>query len=380
MVTKIKNGKIITDGKILHRKNLYITDGKILDITEEEMEADVVIDADNQYVSSGFIDIHCHGGAGFEFVDGTRESIVNACNIHLKNGTTTIYPTISAYNYSDTVKALEAVRKYGHDTEINIPGVHLEGPYFSEKQSGAQLPEFIKAPDKEEYEKLFSEYGDVISRWSYAPELDGGKEFQDFLNRNGIVGSMGHTDAQYPYVKQAYDNGCRLVTHLYSCTSTITRRDGFRVLGVVECAYLFDDMYVEIIADGCHLPPELIKLVYKLKGEDRICLVTDAIRFGGMNDVPDTDKYPYVIEDGVAKLKDKSAFAGSIATTNVLLRTCCKKADIPLESGVKMITEIPARIMGLKNKGVLRQGYDADIVIFDEDINIKKVLVNGQCV
>ena len=191
---------------------------------------------------------------------------------------------------------------------------------------------------------------------------------------------MGHTDAQYPYVKQAYDNGCRLVTHLYSCTSTITRRDGFRVLGVVECAYLFDDMYVEIIADGCHLPPELIKLVYKLKGEDRICLVTDAIRFGGMNDVPDTDKYPYVIEDGVAKLKDKSAFAGSIATTNVLLRTCCKKADIPLESGVKMITEIPARIMGLKNKGVLRQGYDADIVIFDEDINIKKVLVNGQCV
>ena len=96
MVTKIKNGKIITDGKILHRKNLYITDGKILDITEEEMEADVVIDADNQYVSSGFKDIHCHGGAGFEFVDGTRESIVNACNIHLKNGTTTIYPTISA--------------------------------------------------------------------------------------------------------------------------------------------------------------------------------------------------------------------------------------------------------------------------------------------
>lgn len=377
MITKIKNGRIIADEKIIYNKNLYIDNEKILCITEEELHADNLIDADGGYVSPGFIDIHCHGGAGFEFVDGTREALTGAAGIHLKNGTTTIYPTVSAYNYTDTVSALEAVRKYREKVGINIPGVHLEGPYFSEKQSGAQLPEFIKAPDKREYEGLYYEYGDLIKRWSYAPELEGAKEFQDFLNGNGIVGSMGHTDAEYEFVKQAYDNGCRLVTHLYSCTSTITRKNGFRILGVIECAYLFDDMYVEIIADGCHLPTELIKLIYKLKGDDKICLVTDAIRFGGMSRVSDTEKYPYIIEDGVAKLKNKNAFAGSIATANVLLRNC-RAAGISMESSVKMITEIPARVMGLNSKGVLKPGMDADIVIFDEAINVKHVFVNGK--
>lgn len=380
MITKIKSGRLITPMGI-QQKKLYIKDGKILDITENELAFDEEIDANGNYVSPGFIDIHVHGGAGYEFVDGTFEAIRKAANIHAQHGTTTIYPTISAYDNEKTAKVLKALREYKDSDEVlpHIFGAHLEGPYFSPKQSGAQDPKFIRTPNKAEYEKLYNEYSDVIARWSYAPELDGADEFLQFLNENCIVASAGHTDAEFSHMKKAYENGMKLITHLYSCTSTITRKSGFRILGVIETAYLYDDIDVETIADGCHLPPELLKLIYKLKGEEHMCLVTDAIRHGGMtnieNETSENGNMPYIIEDGVAKLADRSAFAGSIATTDVLVRTCVKKTGIPLESAVKMITEVPARIMKLKSKGKLEIGYDADIVIFDEDINVKKVLV-----
>ena len=379
MITKIKNGLLILPDEIAE-KNLYIKDGKILNITTEELYFDSEIDAERNYVSPGFIDIHVHGGNGYEFVDGTFDAIKEASNIHFRHGTTTIYPTISAYDIEKTIKALAVLKKYKDNEEIlpNIFGAHLEGPYFSQKQSGAQDPEFIRTPKKEEYESLFNEYGDVIKRWSYAPELHGADEFLMFLNQNSVVASAGHTDAEFEHIKKAYENGMKLITHLYSCTSTITRKNGFRILGVIETAYLYDDIDVETIADGCHLPPELLKLIYKLKGYEHMCLITDAIRHGGMtgieNETNKNGNMPYIIEDGVAKLIDRSAFAGSIATTDVLVRTCIKKAGIPLISAIKMITEIPARIMNLPLKGKLQEGFDADIVIFDKDINIKKVI------
>lgn len=385
MITKIKNGMLLTPDGIVE-KSLYIKDGKIVDITEEDLACDIEIDAAGRYVSPGFIDIHVHGGGGYEFVDGTFEAIKEAANIHAKHGTTTIYPTISAYDNEKTFKALEALKNYKDSEEIapNIFGAHLEGPYFSPKQSGAQDPKFIRTPQREEYESFFANYGDVIKRWSYAPELNGTEEFLEFLTENNIIPAAGHTDAEYADIKKAYDGGMKLITHLYSCTSTITRKSGFRILGVIETAYLYDDIDVETIADGCHLPPELLKLVYKFKCDEHMCLVTDAIRHGGMtnieNETSENGNMPYIIEDGVAKLSDRSAFAGSIATTDVLVRTCVKKADIPLASAVKMITEIPARIMKLDTKGKLQTGFDADIVIFDDDINVKSVFVNGEIV
>ncbi len=378
MITKITNGKLIlTDG--IFEKNLYIEDGIIKAITEENLPFDEEYNAAGNYVSPGFIDIHVHGGNGYEFVDGTKEAIVEATNIHAQHGTTTIFPTISAYDYEKTANALTAVSEYGKDKTVlaDIPGVHLEGPYFSPKQGGAQDPKFIRTPDKAEYEKLYSEYSDIISRWSYAPELPGADEFLDFLNKKNIVAAAAHTDAEYSHIEKAFNNGMKLITHLYSATSTIIRRDGFRVLGVIESAYLFDDMDVETIADGCHLPPELLRLVFKGKGEEHMCLVTDAIRHGGMTDIENATcqngNMPYIIEDGVAKLQDRSAFAGSIATTDVLVRTCVKKAGIPLVSAVNMITRNPARIMKLSDRGELREGLRADVLVFDEDVNIKKI-------
>ncbi len=381
MITRIKNGKLILSDDY-SKEYLYIKDGEISAITNEELPFDKEIDADGNYVSPGFIDIHVHGGGGYEFVDGTFEAIKNAANIHAKHGTTTIYPTISAFDYSKTVNVLEAISKNKDNAEIvpHIYGVHLEGPYFSPKQSGAQDPSFIRTPDENEYTKLYNDYGDIIKRWSYAPELPDSDKFLDFLTEKDIVASAGHTDAEYSHIKSAYENGMKLITHLYSCTSTITRRSGFRILGVIETSYLYDDIDVETIADGCHLPPELLSLIYKIKSDEHICLVTDAIRYGGMDNVESetcaNGNMPYIIEDGVAKLSDRSAFAGSIATADVLVRTCVKKAGIPLSSAVKMITEIPARIMKLDKKGKLCVGYDADIVIFDEDINVIKVLLS----
>jgi len=384
MITKITNGKFILPNGICEGINLYLEDRSILEITSEDLPSDRIIDAKGKYISSGFIDIHVHGGGGFEFIDGTKESILGAMNVHLNHGTTTIFPTISAYSLNDTCRALESIREVKTSEECisTIGGVHLEGPYFSPKQCGAQDIGYIRLPDAEEYKALVERFGDLIARWSYAPELEGAEDFQRFLKEKNIVGSIGHSDAEIEDVESVWELGCKLITHLYSCTSTVVRRGGFRHLGIIESAWLYDDMDVEVIADGCHLPPKLVKMIYKLKGTEHICLVTDAIRFGGMDHLKQnlgkTENFPYIIEDGVAKLNDRSAFAGSIATADNLVRICSQKAGIPLLDTVKMVTEVPARIMKLPKKGKLKSGFSADLIIFDEKIKISKVILGGK--
>ena len=192
---------------------------------------------------------------------------------------------------------------------------------------------------------------------------------------------MENSTDVYIQMEEAADDGCNLITHLYSCTSTIRREFGFRIAGVTEAAYLRDDINAELIADGCHLPNTLLRLAYKLKGPDRLALVTDDMRATdlGSEGMFEIAGNPCLIEDGVAKLPDRSAFAGSIATADRLVRTCAG-AGIPLTDCVKMLTETPAKLMGLANKGLLNVGYDADIVIFDENIAIKTVILQGEIV
>lgn len=383
MITKIKNGRLVLSDRI-EEKNLYTENGKITAVTADNLPFDEKFDANGAYVAPGFIDIHVHGGDGFEFADATEEALERAANIHFSHGTTTIYPTISAFDYEKTAAALGVIEKHKNSEAVkpHIYGCHLEGPYFSPVQSGAQDPSFIRTPDEAEYNRLWEAFGGIIKRWSYAPELDGADKFLEFLKEKNIVASAGHTDAELCHVKKAYEHGMKLITHLYSCTSTIKRRQGFRILGVTEAAYLFDGITVEAIADGCHLPPELLALIYKIKGAEHVCLVTDAIRHGGVenaeNEICQNGNMPYIIEDGVAKLADRSAFAGSIATADCLVRTCIKKADIPLCDAVKMITQVPARVMGLDKKGEIKEGFDADIVVFDADVNILKVFVSDR--
>lgn len=377
----IINGKLIIDEEIIEGKNIFIDGDKISSISEETpLKDDYVINANGNYVSAGFIDIHTHGAIGYDFSQCDEEGVKSAVNYHLSHGTTSILPTITASKIPVTLKALENITKCieKNSSDSNIIGVHLEGPYFSKEMCGAQNTEHITEPIKEDYIKISEKYGKYIKRWSYAPEKDKNGEFCKYISSKEIIPSAGHTNATFDDMITAIDSGCKSVTHLYSCTSTITRNKGFRILGVVETAFLRDDLFTEIIADGKHLPPELIKLIYKIKGPNMICLVTDSLSIVGTKEKSgNIGGTKYVIEDGVCKLIDRSAFAGSIATADQLLRVCVNDADIPLPIAVKMITENPANLLGLK-KGKIQKDYDADLVFFDKNINVKNAFVKGR--
>lgn len=378
MITRIKSDRIIS-GKELISGYVYINDATITEVSQQELPFDKEVDLTGYYVSPGFIDMHTHGGAGHDFIDG-EDAVVQGCNFHLKHGTTSILPTISAAPFAKMRHAVEGIHNAMQNPALqsNVIGAHLEGPYLSKAQCGAQCTDFITPPKAEEYESLVADYGNAIARWTYAPENDENDTFCKFLKENDIVASAGHTNAIYDDMLTAMENGCKLITHLYSCTSTITRKQGFRQLGVLETTMLHDEIDAEIIADGRHLPPELIRLIVKIKGIDRLALVTDSLAVAGTEAksgfMLDT---AFIIEDGVCKLADRSAFAGSIATTDVLVRTVIQEAGISLIDAVHMMTAVPARIMGL-NKGILAPGRDADIVAFDDDINITAAFVMGK--
>ena len=376
---KIKSDKIII-GETLFDGYMYALNGKITEITKEDKPSEESYDYTGKYVSAGFIDMHTHGAGGHAFMNSGVEDVIEGCNFHLKHGTTSIVPTISAGEFHTMKKAvvnIDAAKKSGK-VKGNILGAHLEGPYLSPKQAGAQCPAFITPPIKGDYENLIAEYGDSIVRWTYAPENDENGTFCKYLTEHNIIASAGHTDAKYENVALAIENGCNLITHLYSCTSTVTRNHGFRSLGVIESAYLRDELYVEIIADGKHLPPDLIKMIIKIKGTDKVALITDSLEIAG-TDIKEGEMSgtEFIIEDGVCKLKDRSAFAGSVATANLLIKTLVKDCGFDVPTAVKMLTETPAQILKL-NKGVLGTGYDADVVVFDENFNVMDVFVDGK--
>ena len=374
---RIKSSRIIQKDTIISGY-VYFDESGIHAVTDEELPFNEEYDAGEMYVSPGFIDIHTHGGGGFAFEHETAD-VIGGCNFHLAHGTTSICPTVSAAYFDSMAKSVKNIADAMNDerTLPNVIGVHMEGPYLSLKQIGAQGAEFITPPKPEDYEKLIAEYGKYIARWTYAPENDNEGRFCKHLVSNGIVPSAGHTDAIGSEMQAAVENGCKLITHLYSCMSTVTRDHGFRRLGVIETAYLNDDIFVEIIADGKHLPPDLIRLIYKIKGSDKIALVTDSLALAG-TDVKHgfMQSTEFIIEDGVCKLMDRSAFAGSIATADRLVRVITKEVGLPLTEAIKMMSSTPAHIMGL-NKGALEAGLDADIVIFDDDINVQKIFVMG---
>lgn len=384
-------GKRIITSNGLINGYIEIENGRITKVKEGIYEnvIDVnIIDAGESFVSPGFIDIHTHGGGGHDFMDGTVECIIQASKKHLEHGTTTIVPTTLTSTLDELFKTIDNFK----EAKINIKngpfllGLHLEGPYFSYDQRGAQDPRFIKDPDPSEYKKILDYADGSVVRWTVAAELDGAMEMGDYLMENGIVASIGHSNAEYHHVAEAVKHGYSLLTHFYSGMSSIVRKGGFRHLGVIESGYLLDELDVEIIADGCHLPTELLQMICKLKDNNHIALVTDSMRGAGMPDGESIlgslqNGQAVIIEDGVAKLMDKSAFAGSVATTDRLVRVMYKNAKQDICNVVKMMTENPARIMNIHDyKGSITPGKDADIVIFDEDINIQKVIFAGEVV
>ena len=385
MVTKITNAVLVTD-TLVSGKSLYINGDKIEAITEQERAYDNIIDAKGAYVSPGFIDIHTHGAGDRDFADGSVEDILVGAAAHARFGTTTLFPTCTSSSYEDTLRFIENVKTA---SEQNVPGKpvvagsHLEGPYFSQAQRGAQNPEYVRLPNPKEYKEFVNAGKGTVKRISFAPELEGTSELCDYLSEQGIVASFGHTDGVYKEIKPLIDKGCLLATHLYSGMNTVVRRELMRNLGAVETSFLEDEVTVEVIADGIHLPPELLKLIYKIKGADKICLITDSMRGAGMGEGhsvlgPKHDGMDCVIKNGVAYLCDMTGFAGSVATSDRLVRVMYKQVGLSLCECIKMMCKTPADTMRLEGVGEMKEGYFADLVFFDDDINVSKVIIRGK--
>lgn len=340
-----------------------------------------VTDVGGRFISPGFIDLHSHGAAGYDFLDGTVEAYTQASTMHMRHGTTAMMPTITTAGKDELIRAIKAYDDALEQPDIpEFIGIHLEGPYFADAQRGAQDPNSIRNPDPEEY-LYFLNISKSIRRWSVAVELPGALEMGFELNRRGIIASVGHSDAVYDDMVKAADYGYTLLTHFYSGMSGVRRINAYRHAGVIESGYLMDDFDVEIIADGHHLPPSLLKLIYKTKGSSSICLVTDAMRAAGQEDgtVSTIGGLDCIVEGGVAKLMDRSAFAGSVSCTNQLLRTMVELAEVPLCEAVKMLTLTPARIARVDDRmGSLVPGKNANITVFDNQFDVSHVMVRGK--
>lgn len=380
MLTQIINGQILTPQGWLKDGSVLINDGKILEITNSDLAVigATVIDAKGMFIVPGFISMHCHGGGGHDFTEGTTEAFKEATAAHLKHGSTTIFPTLSSTTFENIrLAAATCDQLMAEDADTTIMGLHIEGPYLNENMAGTQWKEFLKNPDPEEYKALV-ESTKCIKRWDISPELPGAHDFARYMTSKGILTAITHTEAEYQEIKDAFAAGFTHAAHFYNAMPGFHKRREYKYEGTVESVYLMDDMSVEVIADGVHLPATILKLVYKVKGVEKTCLVTDSLKFAGYTGETINDPN-YVIENGVCKWADRQTLAGSIATADVLVQTMVKKAGIPLEDAVRMTSETPARLTGIADsKGTLEKGKDADIVILDNDVNVRCVFTKGK--
>lgn len=385
-IIRIFNGEIITPERNLGTGTVIISDGKIIGVEQGNCEVpdSISYDAQGGFIAPGFIDLHTHGAGGSDFMDCTEQDCLTIAREHLRHGTTLLYPTTLASDNQELLRFLDVYDRIKEQRAGAVfGGLHLEGPYFAYAFRGAQDARYLRNPAPEEYMEILDRSQDIV-RWSIAPELPGALEFGDLLLKRGILPSIAHTDAIYEDIVEAVRHGFTHITHFYSCMNGITRRNAFRYAGCIEAGYLLDEITIELIADGIHVPAPLMKLAVKNKGVEKIALVTDSMRGAGMPEgksiLGSRDKgQEVIIENGVAKMPDRQAFAGSVATADRLVRNMYQLGERSIEEAVRMMSLTPATMMGIANrKGKIAKGYDADIVVFDGDIQIQQVFINGQ--
>lgn len=383
--TWIRNVRIV-DGGGIRSGGLLLHDDRIEAILDDaaSVESAECVDGHGLYASAGFIDLHVHGAMDHDFMDGTIDTYRVCCDLHLQHGVTTMLPTTSTGPTELFRRAIDNLRvaRVERRNKQCLPGIHIEGQYISAARNGGMDLRHIMAPDPAEYIPLI-EYADGdIARWSIAPELPGAFAFGDYCRKRGIMLSAAHTDATYDEIREAMAHGFHHLTHFYSDMNTITRHNGFRVMGAIEAGYDLPTLWIEVISDGCHIPPQLFDYIYRHIGAERMHLVSDCIRAAGLPgpivDVgEDGRSLKGILEDGVVKFFDRSAFHGSIAQGDLLVKAAHEKCGIPLTDCIRMIAENPAKILGMTSKGRLLPGYDADIVLFDDQIQTQSVYYRG---
>ena len=381
----IGNGNVVLKDRIAASGSVLVEDGKIVGINVPCPEGAAAVDAKNGYILPGFIDLHVHGGGDSDFMDGTVEAFCAAARAHCAHGTTALCPTTMTCPDELLEETIDLFlqAKDRTDTGAQLLGLHLEGPFFSAASKGAQPISEQRLPTAEMLNSILDRAQGTILRWDAAPELDNMDLFAQIMLDRGVMPAVAHTSATATRAMEAFDWGFCHGTHFYNAMSTFHKRSGIVHSGVIEATYLRDDVTIELIGDGCHIPKESMLLALRIKGPDKIALITDAMRAAGTNDTHSilgarSTGVPVVVKDDVAQLPDFSSYAGSIATMDRCLRTAHVKYGIPLVDVSKMLSLTPARLAGCDTtKGSLEVGKDADIVIMTPDFQVSDVFVMG---
>ena len=379
---QIVGGRILTPQGWLQGGSVIVEGTKIFAVENTQLSIQDAerIDVHGADIVPGGIDLHVHGGGGSDFMEGTVEAFQTAVNAHLQHGTTAIFPTLSSSTVPMMEAGLDACREMMQDPTSPVQGLQLEGPYCNPAQAGAQIPEWIKAPLPEEYYSILEHGKGVLKRWDEAPELEGSKGFVIACASHGVLPSIAHTRALYKDVHEANLAGMTHATHFYNAMPVVYKKREYKIPGTVESILAEKNMTIEMIADGIHVPPIMLKMAWQVKGTEKTCFITDSLAMAASDSTLAFDPR-VIVEDGVCKLADRSALAGSVATMDRLVRTAVQQAEIPMEDACRMVSETPAKIMGIYDrKGSLQRGKDADIICFDKDQQLTFVMQCGRVV
>lgn len=380
----LTNGRVILPQEIVTGKAVVVGGKRIVGIADaDSLSAEVEkIDVGGRYIAPGLIDIHTHGALDHTFNEPTGEAFASITKENVRRGITSLLATISTAPIPDMVKCLEFCHQWMQEPRegSQVLGVHLEGPYFSLAQKGAQDPENIRTPDDGTPDILLQHH-DVMRIMTYAPELPGALELTARLRRMGIVPAAGHSSAKDEDVLAAMKVGLRHIIHIWSGQSSTVRQGPWRKPGLLEASLVFEGLTVEMISDNKHLPPTLMKLAYKCIGADRLCIVSDATSGAGM---PEGARFrmgemEYEVHNGVGMMLDRTAFAGSTTLVNQMVPILTDAVGIPLVEAVRMATLTPARVIGFDDrKGSLEAGKDADLAVFEDDFTAWRTMIGGR--
>ena len=373
----LKNCNIVFLDRI-EKGSLLIENGIIKEINPSETKVQKAIDCKGLYVSPGFVDVHIHGAGGHDTMDGTFEAINEISKTICKYGTTSFTPTTMTMSADDILKSMISIKKAkieGTDGAI-VLGAHLEGPFISPSAIGAQNPNYLISPSYENFESMTGDAIDAVVSITMAPEVEGAKELASILSSKGIRCSMGHTKATYEEAIDGIKHGFCHSTHLFNAMTGFTHREP----GVVGATF-DSDITTETISDGIHISYPSLRVAYKQKGADKTLLVTDAMCACGMPDgTYALGGQPVIVKRGAARLEN-GALAGSILTLNRAIKNLYDNTDYPLYEIVKMASYNGAKYCRVDDrKGQIKENFDADLTIFDENIDVKMTIIGGKVV